>query len=444
MASTSVLIKFSGSRDALETVFGVLESHKNEDYYAYEREDTWYIGLGSKASLSINHTGENITVTGERNERDYSVDKDSTVVIVREFVSANSTSGNRIYGQAGFNYAAYIRNQKFNIGKWPLLSLMVPRIEITLCGPNITITGLDEEEVIDLFQLIKHDLSRLDLANLPTTMKVNTHSTTGEYITRVKNALSEIAREKYVKVVLSRAVDISDKIDMPKTLLLGRRSNTPARSFSMHHMDMKATGFSPELVLSVKNGKVTTEPLAGTRSCKGTAEEVAQLRHELLHDPKEIAEHMISVKEAIRELIQVCSRDTIAVEELMSIRERGPVQHLGSTISGLLSPDKDIWDAFGVLFPSITASGAPKSSAIEAIQRLESTPRELYSGAVLFIEGPENLEAALVLRSVFQDSSRQWIQAGAGVILKSNPQRELTETEEKLASIAPFVVADLG
>jgi salicylate synthetase len=253
-------------------------------------------------------------------------------------------------------------------------------------------------------------------------------------------ALSDIAQGRYGKVIPSRALEIEGKIDMPATLLAGRHANDPARTFPISHGGYRATGFSPELVLSVDNGKVMTEPLAGTRSAKGTKKEVETMRNELLNDPKEIVEHVISVREAIEELRQLCPPETIKVEDLMPVRARGSVQHLGSSVAGMLSPEKDIWDAFNVLFPSITASGIPKPAALEAIQHLEDKPRELYLGAVFMIEDSKSFEAALVLRTVCQDKSRSWIQAGAGVISQSNPQRELMETREKLASVAPFVV----
>ncbi|KAJ5189747.1 hypothetical protein N7491_008208 [Penicillium cf. griseofulvum] len=111
---------------------------------------------------------------------------------------------------------------------------------------------------------------------------------------------------------------------------------------------------------------------------------------------------------------------------------RGSVQHLGSRIPGIRSPEKDMWDAFDVVFPSIITSGIPKHAALKAIQRLEHQPRELYSRA----------NSKLPLRTVFQDRNRAWIQAGVGAITQSNPQRELMETHEKLASIAPFVSPD--
>lgn len=151
-------------------------------------------------------------------------------------------------------------------------------------------------------------------------------------------------------------------------------------------------------------------------------------------------EDVISVKEAIGELETLCVRDSVAVTDLMSVRERGSVQHLGSQVCGKLASGRDAWDAFDVLFPAITASGIPKLPALAAILRLEAMPRELYSGAILMLEGDRSFEAALVLRSAFQDAQRNWIQAGAGVIAQSNALRELTETCEKLSSVAPYLV----
>ncbi|HGU8516366.1 TPA: chorismate-binding protein [Escherichia coli] len=158
-----------------------------------------------------------------------------------------------------------------------------------------------------------------------------------------------------------------------------------------------------------------------------------------LHDSKEVLEHILSVKEAIAELEAVCQPGSVVVEDLMSVRQRGSVQHLGSGVSGQLAENKDAWDAFTVLFPSITASGIPKNAALNAIMQIEKTPRELYSGAILLLDDTR-FDAALVLRSVFQDSQRCWIQAGAGIIAQSTPERELTETREKLASIAPYLM----
>ena len=125
------------------------------------------------------------------------------------------------------------------------------------------------------------------------------------YKTSVASALSEIKSGLYKKIIVSRAVDLKERVDMPATLLRGRRANTPARTFCLNQAGFQATGFSPELVVSVDKGKVTTEPLAGTRSRIGTKEEIEVLANELLNDDKEILEHVLSVKEPINELNRV-------------------------------------------------------------------------------------------------------------------------------------------
>ena len=132
--------------------------------------------------------------------------------------------------------------------------------------------------------------------------------------------------------------------------------------------------------------------------------------------------------------------DSVAVTDFMSVRERGSVQHLGSTVTGRLRPSLTRMDALAALFPAITASGVPKGPAVDAILRLDGHPRGLYSGAVTMLTPDGGLDAALVLRAVYQDRDRTWLRAGAGVIAESTPEREFEETCEKLASIARYLV----
>ncbi|KAI9148710.1 Salicylate synthase [Paramyrothecium foliicola] len=420
----------------LESVVHLLNSNRHSDYYAYERGSHWHIGLGNRSLLVVHSTGSSATVTSS--EGTVTEDIQGQIAdVARKFLANHGLLDGKVFGYAGFNYAAHSQGQAFNVGKWPLLTLCVPRVEINLGPDCIVVKGDNDEEVkavCDALRLHKKP------KHFAPPMGVDTVEHADNYIERVEKAISEIAAGQYKKIIASRAVELAESIDMIGTLDLGRRSNSPARTFTINHEGHQATGFSPELVMLYEHGRVVTEPLAGTRSREGTEAEVEKLRKDLLDDPKEVVEHVISVQEAVDELKRVCLEDSVAVEDFMSIRPRGSVQHLGSRVAGKLAPGKDAWDAFNVLFPSITASGIPKPLALEAIQRLEPQPRELYSGAVLLIDGTEFLEAALVLRSAFQDESRRWIQAGAGVILQSSPQREFLETREKLASIAPYVV----
>ncbi|OJI90654.1 hypothetical protein ASPTUDRAFT_52486 [Aspergillus tubingensis CBS 134.48] len=422
----------SPSSVLLKPVIFVLERHSCSEYYVYERKECWEIGLGSSRSLIIDSSGENktISIAGEPSHH-FPVTK-PLPDIAREFLHEYWNNTSKVYEHVGFNYAAHIRGLNYTPGQWPLLALMIPRIEVLIDSDKIILTGDDTKEVLESCALLKETCRCHNTPSSPAhdTQHVDVNENSSQYKTLVQKALSQIQQDHYSKIILSRPVHLQHRVDMPSTLHCGRQSNTPSRSFSLRHGHYQATGFSPELVMSLNKGVVTTEPLAGTRSCKGTEAEIQRLRQELENDSKEIVEHVISVKEAVHEISQLS--DKPMVDDFMSVRVRGSVQHLGSRVCGRLSPEKDMWDAFSVLFPSITASGVPKQAAIDAITCLESQPRELYSGAILMIEDENTMEAALVLRSVFQDRDSQWIQAGAGVIAESDPSRELTETCEKL------------
>ncbi|NED61537.1 salicylate synthase, partial [Streptomyces sp. SID10244] len=215
-------------------------------------------------------------------------------------------------------------------------------------------------------------------------------------------AIDEINRGDYQKVIMSRRVDVPFDVDIPATYARGRAGNNPARSYLLDLGSLSAAGFSPELVLATEpDGTVITEPLAGTRAFGRSAELDAAARADLLADAKEIAEHAMSVQACFEEIASVSLPGTTVVSEFMVVRERGSVQHLASTVRGELSPEAGPWQALAVLFPSITASGIPKSAALEAIYRLEPDSRGLYSGAVVVASSAGDLEATLTLRSIF-------------------------------------------
>ncbi|QLH62592.1 salicylate synthase [Serratia symbiotica] len=436
MANTFTQARLTLPADqTLAAIVSLIRQNAGENYFVYERAPRWYIGLGKKAQLTISPDGSQAMIESAQGTASAAI-KTSLATCARQFTAQYAAQGQRVFGMAGFNYAAKIRNLAFTPGSWPLLSLTVVRDELIIEEGEVTIYAENEARCQRLCQQLQ--------AILPTEqgkpVQADLTAQGDDYQQRVNRALEEIALGDYTKVIVARALVMPHKIDMSATLWRGRLANTPARSFLLKQGELEATGFSPEMVVTVEKGFVTSEPLAGTRARSDSAGENVHNRAELQSDSKEIVEHVISVKAAIEELELLCCAQSVVVSDLMSVRERGSVQHLGSQVRGELAPGYDAWDAFDVLFPAITASGIPKIPALEAILRLEAVPRELYSGAVLMLEGEQLFEAALVLRSAFQDQQRSWIQAGAGVIAQSNALRELTETCEKLSSVAPFLV----
>ena len=297
-------------------------------------------------------------------------------------------------------------------------------------------TSTDADEAAQLAKLLSDPAPD----ERPVPSPVDVRSGGDQYRSRVAQAVAEIGAGRYQKVIMSRPLPVPFEVDVVGTYLHGRAANTPARSFLLDLGGFQATGFSPEVLASVdRAGTVMTQPLAGTRAFGQGANADSATRRELENDPKEIFEHAVSVRTSQEELYRVCVPDTVQVTGFMSVKERGSVQHLGSSVSGLLAPGRTCWDALDALFPGVTASGIPKAEAIEAISRLEE-PRGLYAGTVLTVSSDGVLDAALVLRALYNKNGRAWLRAGPGSSRAPRPSREYEETCEKLSSIAPHVV----
>jgi salicylate synthase len=247
------------------------------------------------------------------------------------------------------------------------------------------------------------------------------------------------------KAIVSRRVDVPFAVDLPRSYLLGLSLNTPARSFLLDLGGRRLAGFSPEIVAEVlPDGSVVTQPLAGTRPLRHLTEEDERLGEELTWDVKECYEHVISARLAHAELRAVCQHGSVAVRELMAVRRRGTVQHLASVLTGTLAPDRSAWDVLAALFPAVTASGVPKRAALETIADAEPEERELYGGVACVADSAGGLDAALVLRSIFQRGDETWLQAGAGIVPGADPGAEFQETTAKLRSAAGCLVMTQG
>ncbi|GAA3410857.1 salicylate synthase [Streptosporangium vulgare] len=319
-----------------------------------------------------------------------------------------------------------------------LAHLVVPRTEVRVEAGRALVVSMDAAEAERVAELLSGRGVPRKPAPAPSPVDVRPGGDL--YRSRVAQAISEIDAGHYEKVIVSRRLPIPFPVDIVATYACGRAANTPARSFLLDLDGFQAAGFSPEVLVSVDgHGTVTTQPLAGTRAF-GRGEKVdSETRRELENDPKEIFEHAVSVRASQDELYRVCAPGTVRVTGFMTVKERGSVQHLGSSVSGELPPGRTSWDALDALFPGVTASGIPKAGAIDAIGRLEE-PRGLYSGAVLAVSQDGAMDAALVLRAVYSENGRAWLRAGAGIVSGSTPEREYEETCEKFSSIAPYVV----
>lgn len=200
-------------------------------------------------------------------------------------------------------------------------------------------------------------------------------------------------------------------------------------------------GSSPEVMVRVEDDEVESRPIAGTRPRGRTESEDLELEKELLADPKERAEHIMLVDLARNDLGRVSETGTVKVDELMTIERYSHVMHIVSNVIATLHPDKDAFDVVKATFPAGTLSGAPKVRAMEIIEEMEPARRGAYGGAVGYFGFSGNMDTCITIRTFVIKDGQIYIQAGAGIVADSDPEREYQETVNKVKALVKAVEA---
>lgn len=203
-------------------------------------------------------------------------------------------------------------------------------------------------------------------------------------------------------------------------------------------------GASPEKLITVHNGEVEINPIAGTRARRSTADE-ANNAQELLSDEKERAEHMMLVDLARNDLGRVCEPGSVSVKNLLQVRHFSHVSHLVSVVVGRLQSNKDALDALRATFPAGTVSGAPKIKAMELIDTIETSRRGLYGGALCRLDAEGNFDSCIAIRMAILRDGVATIRTGAGIVADSHPEAEAHETRHKARGVlAAIALAEEG
>ncbi len=202
---------------------------------------------------------------------------------------------------------------------------------------------------------------------------------------------------------------------------------------------LELAGSSPEPLVRVEGRRVTTRPIAGTRPRGRDAEEDRRLEEELLADPKERAEHAMLVDLARNDLGRVCRAGSVQVTELMSVERFSRVMHIVSTVEGELPKERSPLDALAAAFPAGTVTGAPKRRAMEIIAEEEPVARGPYAGAVGYLTFAGDLDFCITIRTAVVADGQAHVQAGAGIVADSDPERELRETQAKASALLQAV-----
>jgi anthranilate synthase component 1 len=202
----------------------------------------------------------------------------------------------------------------------------------------------------------------------------------------------------------------------------------------MYFLDLDGTqviGSSPEILVRVQDGTVTVRPIAGTRHRGATLEEDLALEAELLADPKERAEHLMLIDLGRNDVGRVADAGSVAVSEQFAVERYSHVMHIVSEVQGRLRAGANFADVLKATFPAGTVSGAPKIRALEVIRELEPVKRNIYSGAVGYLGWWGDADTAIAIRTAVVQDGRLHVQAGAGIVYDSDPQKEWEETLNK-------------
>ena len=263
-----------------------------------------------------------------------------------------------------------------------------------------------------------------------------------EFLLGAESIKRDIEAGSLLQAVLSRRLEA--ETDRP-SLECYRRLRAVNPSPYMFHIDFgdcQLFGASPEMHLRLKEGRLTIKPLAGTRPRAADPAVNAAREKELLEDEKEAAEHMMLVDLARNDIGRTAKIGTVRVAELMAVEHYSHVMHLSSRIEAELAEGVSGLDAIRLSFPAGTVSGAPKIRAMETLDRLEKRPRRFYSGLVGFVEPGGDFNTCIAIRCALRRGNRLWLQAGAGIVHDSVPEKELAETNHKLAAL--LAALDLG
>ncbi len=194
-------------------------------------------------------------------------------------------------------------------------------------------------------------------------------------------------------------------------------------------------GASPEMLVRSHGQRLDYRPIAGTRKRGATEAEDWMLGEEMRADEKEVAEHMMLVDLGRNDLGRVSDYGSVAVDELMSIERYSHVQHLVTSLRGRLRDELDRFHALAACFPAGTVTGAPKIRAMEIIRELEPAARGVYAGAVLYVDYADNLDSCIAIRTIELRDGVAMVEAGAGIVADSVPEREYEECVSKARAL---------
>ena len=428
-----------------------------------------YTFLGARPYMQVQARGENVLLErGKRKERL----RGNPVQIIKELLRRHRpavVSGLPPFTAGAVGYFAYDAvRQLENIGKHAKDDLAVPDCQLMFFDRLLAfdhvrhqihiIATADvtresprrayERAVTDIGVLEKKLTTGLRPAFWKKSVrrpkgKLELHSATsrGHFIEAVKCCKEYIAAGDIFQVVLSQRLDFvpdESPFDVYRAL---RTVNPSPYMYFLRNGNTHILGSSPEMLVRVTERKLEYRPIAGTHPRGRDEAEDARLEQQMVRDEKERAEHVMLVDLGRNDLGRVSEYGSVKVRDLMYVERYSHVMHLVSALEGKLRGDLDALDAFAACFPAGTLSGAPKVRAMQIIEELEPTRRGIYGGSVLYADFAGNLDSCIAIRTMLMQGKKAYLQAGAGIVADSDPEREFQESMNKAQAVLRAVEA---
>ena len=327
--------------------------------------------------------------------------------------------------------------------------------EITLINPYWYQNKKDYEKD---YLLISNNLKKLvNVINKPlkykrkkslnTFIKPKSNVKKNTFLNMVKKAKKYIYEGEIFQVVLSQRFT-TNFLPSPFELYRSLRSLNPSPFLFYLNLEgsikeqFSIIGSSPEILVKLKNKEITIRPIAGTRKRGSSLKEDIRLRKDLLSDPKEISEHLMLLDLGRNDVGRMAKVNTVKVTEKMKVELYSHVMHIVSNVIGVAKSTKNLVNILMSGFPAGTVSGAPKIRAMEIINELEPDSREIYAGCVGYFSANGDIETCITLRTAIIKNRKMYVQAGAGIVADSVPEKEYLETVNKSAAL--FKAAEMS
>ena len=290
---------------------------------------------------------------------------------------------------------------------------------------------LEIEKIIAMI----NDQTPLKKSTSMEDVKFKCNLTKEEYCEMVNKTKNYIKEGDIFQGVISRKFVADYKGSLLNAYRVLRTTNPSPYMYFLQSNDLQIAGASPETMVKLVDGNLTTFPVAGTRPRGKNNEEDIMLEKELLADEKELAEHNMLVDLARNDIGKISEYGSVYVKEYMKIHRFSKVMHIASTVCGTLRNDLGPCNAVEATLPAGTLSGAPKFRACEIIDELEPEARGVYGGAIGYIDLSGNLDVCIAIRTAVKKNDKVYVQAGAGIVADSIPENEYIECENKASAV---------